>query len=120
MVTLLWIELVHNRVELTYVSLWCVFGMIHINERWADGKSSDMKCPECPVTIGFSDVETLLTYDPAPHWRALFEKYQGFLLEAHLRTDPNVRWCPKPGCGNAMIGNRENPMMVSCLPHLLA
>ncbi len=32
-------------------------------------------------------------------------RYETFLLRAALEDDPNCCWCPRPGCGMAMIAN---------------
>lgn len=35
----------------------------------------------------------------------MLERYETFLLRAALSDDPDCVWCPRPGCGMAMIAN---------------
>jgi len=72
-----------------------------------DGQVKDISCPnsKCTHKVTYSEVKQVIS-------KKLFEKYEQFLLKQTLEADPYVRWCPKPGCGNAMIGSPNNPMMI--------
>jgi len=78
----------------------------YMKERILSGRSKDMSCPEIGCKRLLNAKEVGRTVD-----KNLHDKYMTFLLEAHLKTDPDCRWCPKPGCGMAMIGNKDHPMM---------
>jgi hypothetical protein len=41
-----------------------------------------------------------------------FERFEEFVLKQALESMPDVSWCPKAGCTNAMIGDPNRPMMV--------
>jgi hypothetical protein len=72
-----------------------------------DGEVATIHCPtpNCPHFVTYNEVKHLVD-------RRTFEKYEEFLLKHALDSDPNCRWCPRPGCHNAMIGNPNLPMMV--------
>eukprot|EP01106_Pelomyxa_sp_JSP_P001059 TRINITY_DN1157_c0_g1_i6.p1 TRINITY_DN1157_c0_g1~~TRINITY_DN1157_c0_g1_i6.p1 ORF type:complete len:167 (-),score=40.98 TRINITY_DN1157_c0_g1_i6:62-562(-) len=57
-----------------------------------------MKCPSlnCKDNINDDEVKQLVL-------PATYLKYEEFLLKRALDTMPDLRWCPKPKCGNAMI-----------------
>lgn len=78
----------------------------YFNTQINDGRSKDMKCPDpqCYRLITLPEVRRVVD-------RKLFDKYETFLLEAHLKLDPNCRWCSRPGCGTPMIGHPSVPMM---------
>eukprot|EP01133_Synstelium_polycarpum_P007046 gene7046-8194_t len=38
-----------------------------------------------------------------------FAKYEDFTFSTFMVGNPNYKWCPKPGCGNAVYGEPENP-----------
>merc|ERR1711894_250587 len=65
-----------------------------------------MLCPntDCKRVIQFPEIDRICD-------SAVKQKYQQFMLEAHLKNDPDCRWCPKPRCGMAMIGSKDRPMM---------
>jgi len=69
-----------------------------------DGKVLDITCPApgCTTAIEYQHVRTVVTQD-------IFVKYEEFAFIASLNADPSVKWCPKPGCGNAIIGDPDNP-----------
>eukprot|EP00455_Lapot_gusevi_P005860 TRINITY_DN12502_c0_g1_i2.p1 TRINITY_DN12502_c0_g1~~TRINITY_DN12502_c0_g1_i2.p1 ORF type:complete len:417 (+),score=79.85 TRINITY_DN12502_c0_g1_i2:185-1252(+) len=72
------------------------------------GNAKELKCHEmdCKRPITYQEVRRVVPPE-------VFEVYQRFLTEAHLRSDPNCRWCPKAGCGTPMIGlGEDRPMMV--------
>jgi predicted nucleotidyltransferase len=66
----------------------------------------DIPCPDprCEETVSYTEIQRAVS---AEH----FHKYEDFTLQAALSQDPNARWCPKPGCGNAMIGDPEYSKM---------
>jgi len=70
-----------------------------------NGKSKQLCCPEpsCKRKVNFDEVKRSVNV-------ATRERFQNFLLEDHLRLDPNCRWCPRPGCGVPMIGSSDTPM----------
>ena len=65
-----------------------------------------IRCPHdgCKGLIKYEEVRMVLP--PAE-----FDHYGQFLLDDALKKDPTVRWCPRPGCGTAMIAESDNPMM---------
>ena len=52
----------------------------------------------------------------------MYEKYDRFLLASALNSDPSCRWCPRPGCGCAMLGQSDQPMLTcpneKCMAHV--
>lgn len=69
-----------------------------------EGKVLDITCPApgCKTAIEYEHVRAVVTTD-------IFLKYEEFAFIAALNADPSVKWCPKPGCGNAIIGDPDNP-----------
>lgn len=61
--------------------------------------------PGCKTMIEYHQVQSVVTEE-------LFQKYEESTFLAALNTDPTVKWCPRPGCGNAIIGDPENPRCV--------
>lgn len=83
-----------------------------------DGRTRDIRCPEpkCGHMVSYSEVRHLVD---AP----TFEKFERFLLQATLNDDPNTKWCPRPGCGNAVIahargGGSAHHVALSCMVHV--
>lgn len=60
---------------------------------------SSLTCPlpDCSCKIDHTEVKRCISDEE-------HERYQTFLLEDALKTDPTCRWCPNPQCGNAMMG----------------
>lgn len=73
-----------------------------------DGNCNRMKCPEldCEKLLHPGEIRHLV--DPE-----LFAKFETFSLKHALDNMADLLWCPKPGCGNAMIGD-EGEAMVRC------
>jgi hypothetical protein len=69
-----------------------------------DGKVLDITCPApgCTSAVEYHHVRGVVTEE-------IFNKYEEFAFIAALNADPSVKWCPKPGCGNALIGDPDNP-----------
>jgi hypothetical protein len=76
----------------------CLDDMLGV--RVKEGRVLDIKCPTptCMETLTYADIHQIITDE------AVLAKYEEFLFLSALRAEPNLRWCPKPGCGNAVIG----------------
>eukprot|EP01090_Pellita_catalonica_P002670 TRINITY_DN12242_c0_g1_i1.p1 TRINITY_DN12242_c0_g1~~TRINITY_DN12242_c0_g1_i1.p1 ORF type:complete len:237 (-),score=31.49 TRINITY_DN12242_c0_g1_i1:84-731(-) len=61
--------------------------------------------PQCKCEISRDEVRHCVSPE-------LFAKFDEFTLKSALNNMEDLRWCPKAGCGNAMIGDEANPMMV--------
>jgi len=72
--------------------------------RIEEGKVLDITCPSpgCKTPVEYHQVRCVATAE-------IFNKYEEFTFIASLNADPSVRWCPKVGCGNAIVGDPENP-----------
>eukprot|EP00727_Mastigamoeba_balamuthi_P000393 m51a1_g10350 putative ibr domain containing protein (662) ;mRNA; f:182433-185927 len=84
----------------------------YVLDKIKQGKVLDMKCPDprCKTVLTYNDVSAIVSDDAA------FAKYEEFTFLAALKAEPNLRWCPRPGCGNALIGSEEYPHMVCNKP----
>lgn len=60
--------------------------------------------PQCPEMVSFDQIRHVLP-------RSVFEKYDVTLLAVTLESDPSVRFCPRPNCGTAMLGDPRLPLM---------
>jgi len=69
-----------------------------------ENKIADIACPfpSCSTIIEYHQIQDVV--DPV-----LFAKYEEFAFLASLNADPTVKWCPRAGCGNAIIGDPDNP-----------
>eukprot|EP01006_Ploeotia_vitrea_P024618 TRINITY_DN57445_c0_g1_i1.p1 TRINITY_DN57445_c0_g1~~TRINITY_DN57445_c0_g1_i1.p1 ORF type:complete len:607 (+),score=257.86 TRINITY_DN57445_c0_g1_i1:45-1865(+) len=86
----------------------CSACMTHyVTDKINDGRVVDMACPDpdCDRLIGISEVRRFVD-------GKTLEKYESFLLDGYLKSDPNARWCLRPGCETAMIGSKDHPMLV--------
>jgi len=74
-----------------------------------DGHTRNIHCPQtnCKHIIGYAEIKHCVD-------KHAFDKYEKFLLQATLKDDPNARWCPKPGCGTAMLINPRGGSMLIC------
>jgi hypothetical protein len=72
-----------------------------------DNSCRDIKCPDLTCTQILSYQEVKHCVDPEN-----YEKYDRFLLTAALNSDPDCRWCPRPGCATAMLGQANEPMLI--------
>ena len=48
--------------------------------------------------------------------REVKAKYDHFLYLATLRSEPTCRWCPRPDCNSAVLGDPDSPdfPMLTC------
>ena len=79
----------------------CLSGYIAVKVK--DGDCA-VPCPSCKRTLMREEIRHVC--EPAD-----FQRYEDFLLKQTLEAMPDVRWCPRPGCGTAMVGESENPLM---------
>lgn len=56
-----------------------------------------VSCPECSEVFHPSDVKMIFSDD------CLYSKYEEFTLRRALVSIPDIRWCPAPDCGYAVI-----------------
>jgi hypothetical protein len=82
----------------------CLSDMMHVKIN--EGIVTEIKCPDpnCGAVIDHVEIKRLVDVE-------LYKKYEDFTLNAALSTIEGLRWCPKPGCGNAMIGSSDRPLM---------
>jgi len=83
----------------------------YFKSKIVEGTTRDITCPNttCKRAITYNEVRHCVN-------KKIFLKYEEFLLSAALNDDPNCRWCPRPGCGTAMIGDPTRPMMLCPSP----
>lgn len=76
----------------------------YIGNSVTEGNVLDITCPApgCKTLVEYHQVRAVVTPE-------LFAKYEEFTFIASLNADPSVKWCPKPGCGNAIVGDPANP-----------
>eukprot|EP01100_Stratorugosa_tubuloviscum_P011608 TRINITY_DN51_c2_g1_i2.p1 TRINITY_DN51_c2_g1~~TRINITY_DN51_c2_g1_i2.p1 ORF type:complete len:431 (-),score=160.18 TRINITY_DN51_c2_g1_i2:131-1423(-) len=72
---------------------------IAVSER----RVNEFKCPNpsCNKNITYEEVKSIIS-------TTMFDKYQDFSLQVLLQANPNSRWCPKPDCGVAVIGESDS------------
>jgi len=87
----------------------CLAG--YYNNLINDNKVLDITCPypKCETHVEYHQVQDVVTQEQ-------FSRYEEFTFLASLNADPTVRWCPKVGCGNAIIGDPENSKCVCTSP----
>jgi ariadne-1 len=74
----------------------------YFNTKISERKVLEIRCPhpKCDTQVSYYDVQRVVPLES-------FSKYEEFTLLAALSQDPNCRWCPRPGCGNAVIGDPQ-------------
>eukprot|EP00727_Mastigamoeba_balamuthi_P011647 m51a1_g7104 putative C-tail anchored protein (332) ;mRNA; r:57949-59059 len=86
----------------------CLAGLLQ--DRVRQCSVADVRCPDpaCGRTLAYADVVGVIE---RTYCEALRQRYEQLLLSAALRQMPDLRWCPKPGCGNALLGCHDCPRM---------
>jgi len=76
----------------------------YFSNRINEGKVLDIKCPfpACTTILEYHQIQDVVSDE-------LFNRYEEFTFLASLNQDPTLRWCPKPGCGNAMFFDPDHP-----------
>jgi len=74
-----------------------------------DGEVKIITCPDnkCSQEVTYNEIKQIVTD------KVVFAKYEKFTLEKALEGIADLRWCPRPGCGNAMIGGADT-LMIRC------
>jgi len=80
---------------------------MHFKTNIENGNVKDIRCPnlQCKRMVTYQEIKHNVS-------KAILSKYEDFLLKISLKEDANCRFCPRPGCSNAMIGDSTIPMMV--------
>eukprot|EP00808_Paulinella_micropora_P018759 g21844.t1 len=76
----------------------------------AGGNALESRCPgfKCKARVPEETYEMLLE----PNDYAFYKK---LLLHSYVDDNPDVVWCPKPGCGNVVLGSlRKRTVLCSC------
>lgn len=88
------------------VCLSCMKG--YVESKISDRDIQNIPCPmgpNCKSVVSFDQVRHVLP-------RQVFQKYDAMLLDVTLENEPTCRFCPRPGCGTAMLGDSKRPMMI--------
>lgn len=81
-------------------------------QRYVEAKISERDIKDIPCPMG-SNCQEVVSFNQIMHFLPidLFKKYDTMLLQVTLESDPSCRFCPRPGCGTAMLGNPDRPRM---------
>lgn len=79
------------------------------SSRIQEAEVSTINCPErsCHQIISHNEIQ-LIVKDPE-----MLRKYEDFTLQQALEKMTDIRWCPKPSCGMAMVGG-DGVLMMRC------
>jgi ariadne-1 len=74
-----------------------------------EGQSGEIPCPsyDCGFLVHQDFVRQIVSED-------MFEKYKSFLAKSFVDGNYQVRWCPAPGCGNAVNTDAPVGQTVRC------
>jgi hypothetical protein len=80
----------------------CVVGFLEANIN--SGTVKELRCmdADCRRIMDEKEIESLVS---APVW----SKFQRFTEQIRLQSDPAVRFCPRPNCGEVMRGSQRQP-----------
>lgn len=69
----------------------------YLNVKIREGKAHDIQCPafDCSSLVPVETIESLVS-------REMARKYLQFDIKAFVESNPNLKWCPSPGCGQAV------------------
>lgn len=75
-----------------------------------EGRSQSIQCPasHCSIVV---DEATVLQLLREPEVR---RKYQLLITSSFVQDHPHLRWCPAPGCSNAVLCTNADLHPVSC------
>lgn len=70
----------------------------YLNDGTMSGKVLELRCPHVGCARAINQDEASAVLDTT-----MLEKYKKFRTNALLSRDPNVRWCPTPGCETPLV-----------------
>lgn len=78
-----------------------------ITSKVTEGEVNTIVCPDthCHIEISYSEIHQIVND------KGILDKYEKFTLQKALERIPDMRWCPRPGCGNAMKGGADTLLM---------
>ena len=81
----------------------CVTG--YLENALGDGRVIDTKCPDmnCEILLDDEDIKAALS-------TLSYGKFQQFRILAHMRLDPNIRWCPTENCPGGVVSDPSDPL----------
>lgn len=81
----------------------------YYTQKMKDGSVLNIPCPDptCKEEVSPNDVRCVLD-------QATWEKYDNFMLMSALKQDPNICWCPSPGCTNAIYREPDEDPKIIC------
>ena len=84
---------------------WEQYLSVKINE----GQTADITCPalKCDLFVDETAVKLLVSPDT-------FTRYRRFTVHSFVDTNEYVKWCPAPGCGNAVNIDSVKNQTVTC------
>lgn len=69
----------------------------YLNVKIKEGKAHNIQCPgfDCSSLVPVETIERLVS-------REMASRYLQFDIKAFVESNPNLKWCPFPGCGQAV------------------
>jgi ariadne-1 len=81
----------------------------HLELKITEGESVSILCMahKCRCLVSEDVVRSCTRPD-------IYRRYVGFLAKAFVDDHPNIKWCPAPGCGNAVRSDLRSAKLVTC------
>lgn len=75
-----------------------------------EGRGQTIECPDtsCPIVV---DETTVLKLLRKPDVK---QKYQMIITNSFVQDHPDLKWCPSPGCTNAVLATSVDHSPVTC------
>merc|ERR1712137_271873 len=83
---------------------WSTYLSLQINEGQSFIKCAHM---DCKALISEEEVRALVSPE-------IYQKYCTFFMHSFVNNNANIKWCPAPGCGNAVTSDMVNGKTVTC------
>mmetsp|Transcript_6587 Transcript_6587/g.19957 ORF Transcript_6587/g.19957 Transcript_6587/m.19957 type:complete len:480 (-) Transcript_6587:254-1693(-) len=84
----------------------CTFCAVQYIAYEIQNRAVPIRCPQekCSSSFAPEQVAGLVSEE-------LYSKFEQYLIIAALQTDPDLRFCPTPDCGFAVIGHPKEPVI---------